>query len=183
MPVSALLTAEDLTQTEQLRHLEVEAANLRLIKAMADRLAHEIGNAMVPLSTHQQLLGEKFRDAEFRKSLDLRAGRWRQARLPAASIRCVFWRGRTSRNRRLSRSNNSSRKPTRRRASISRRTRPQLQYENGGKPIVITGDRAALKHALAEIMLNALQANPKEPKIGVKLHTESQQRRRTGTGN
>jgi nitrogen fixation/metabolism regulation signal transduction histidine kinase len=46
-----------------------------------------------------------------------------------------------------------------------------LQWENGGKPIVITGDRAALKHALAEIMLNALQANPKEPKIGVKLHT------------
>ena len=70
VPVSALLTAEDLTQTEQLRHLEVEAANLRLIKAMADRLAHEIGNAMVPLSTHQQLLAEKFRDAEFRKSLD-----------------------------------------------------------------------------------------------------------------
>jgi signal transduction histidine kinase len=69
-PVSALLTAEDLTQTEQLRHLEVEAANLRLIKAMADRLAHEIGNAMVPLSTHQQLLREKYRDAEFRKSLD-----------------------------------------------------------------------------------------------------------------
>ena len=48
----------------------------------------------------------------------------------------------------------------------------QLKYENGGKPIVVTGDRAALKHALAEIMLNALQANPKEPKIGVRLHTE-----------
>jgi nitrogen fixation/metabolism regulation signal transduction histidine kinase len=47
----------------------------------------------------------------------------------------------------------------------------QLQCDDGGKPIVITGDRAALKHALAEIMLNALQANPKEPKIGVRLHT------------
>ena len=38
---------------------------------MADRLAHEIGNAMVPLSTHQQLLAEKFADPEFRESLDL----------------------------------------------------------------------------------------------------------------
>ena len=47
VPVSALLTAEDITQTEHLRLLEVEAANLRLIKSMADRLAHEIGNAMV----------------------------------------------------------------------------------------------------------------------------------------
>lgn len=40
IPVSALLTADDLTQTEQLRKLEVEAANLRLIKTMADRMAH-----------------------------------------------------------------------------------------------------------------------------------------------
>jgi two-component system sensor kinase FixL len=48
---------------------------------------------------------------------------------------------------------------------------PPLQFDNSGKSVVITGDRAALKHALAEIMLNALQANPKEPKIGVTLLT------------
>jgi len=47
----------------------------------------------------------------------------------------------------------------------------QLQLEDGGKPIVITGDRAALKHALSEIFLNALQANPKEAKIVVRLKT------------
>ncbi len=70
VPVSALLTAEDLTQTEQLRKLEVEAENLRLVKSMADRMAHEIGNTMVPLSTHQQLLAEKYDDKEFRESLD-----------------------------------------------------------------------------------------------------------------
>jgi signal transduction histidine kinase len=35
----------------------------------------------------------------------------------------------------------------------------------------VTGDRAALKHALAEIMLNALQANLKNPHVGVKLLT------------
>ena len=70
VPVSALLTADDLTQVEQLRRLEVEAANLRLIKSMADRLAHEIGNALVPLATHQQLLAEKYKDREFRESLD-----------------------------------------------------------------------------------------------------------------
>ena len=119
VPVSALLTAEDLTQTEQLRHLEVEAANLRLIKAMADRLAHEIGNAMVPLSTHQQLLGEKFRDAEFRKSLDHRAGRWRQARLALAQSNAFSGARRANRNRRRFPSNNSSRRLIRRRASIN----------------------------------------------------------------
>src|SRR6202012_4904571 len=69
LPGSALLTADDLTQTEQLRKLELEASSLRLVRQMADRMAHEIGNAMVPLSTHQQLLAEKYNDKEFRKSL------------------------------------------------------------------------------------------------------------------
>ena len=45
----------------------------------------------------------------------------------------------------------------------------QLKFENNGKPLVVSGDRAALKHALSEIMLNALQANLKSPQIGVKL--------------
>jgi len=54
-----------------LQRLEIETANLRLIKNMADRLTHEIGNAMVPLSTHQQLLADKWKDAEFRASLDV----------------------------------------------------------------------------------------------------------------
>jgi len=39
-PATALLIADDLTQTEQLRRLEVETSNLRLIRTMADRLAH-----------------------------------------------------------------------------------------------------------------------------------------------
>jgi len=49
----------------------------------------------------------------------------------------------------------------------------QLKYENGDSPVLLTGDRAALKHALAEVMLNALQANPADPKIGVRLHAET----------
>src|SRR5688572_10631342 len=70
LPTSVLLVVEDQTQSEHLKHLEIEAANLRLVRTMADRLAHEVGNALVPLSTHQQLLGDKFRDPEFRASLD-----------------------------------------------------------------------------------------------------------------
>ena len=51
----------------------------------------------------------------------------------------------------------------------------QLKYENGAKPMVLTGDRAALKHALAEVMLNALQANPADPKIGVRFQAQAGQ--------
>src|SRR5471032_265305 len=170
VPISALLTADDLTQAEQLRNLEAEAANLRLIRSMADRMAHEIGNAMVPLSTHQQLLVEKYKDKEFRDSLDhaLADGVKRVSRL-VSQMRFLAREGHieqeaVSVGKLCNEFYLEARKPP-------TAENAQLQLEDGGKPIVITGDRAALKHALAEIFLNALQANPKEPKILVRLKT------------
>ena len=172
VPVSVLLTADDLTQIEQLRRLEVEAANLRLIKSMADRLAHEIGNALVPLATHQQLLAEKYRDREFRESLDqaLADGVKRVTRL-INQMRFLAREGHIELEtftvgKLIEEAYQEARKHQSAEAG-------KLQFETAGKPVVITGDRAALKHALAEIMLNALQANPKEPKIGVTLHTDA----------
>ena len=49
---------------------------------------------------------------------------------------------------------------------------PRLDYKNGTEPIIVKGDRAALKHAFSEIILNALQANPADPKIGVRVHAD-----------
>jgi nitrogen-specific signal transduction histidine kinase/CheY-like chemotaxis protein len=169
VPVSALLTAEDITQTEHLRRLEVEAANLRLIKAMADRLAHEIGNAMVPLSTHQQLLAEKYSDKEFRKSL---------GQAMADGVKRV--------NRLLNQMRFLARDERYERTAFPieplleeayQEARRHLSSENskwefknsGGQSVIVAGDRVSLKHAFAEIMLNALQANLKEPKIQVRL--------------
>jgi len=170
VPVSALLTADDLTQTEQLQHLEVEAANLRLIKTMADRLAHEVGNAMVPLSTHQQLLGERFKDKEFRESLDhAMADSVKRVTRLVSQMRFLAREGH------LDQEVFTVEKLVEEAYQEARKLQPaeaaQLKCENGGKPITITGDRSALKHALAEIMLNALQANPKTPVIDVRLHT------------
>jgi signal transduction histidine kinase/DNA-binding NarL/FixJ family response regulator len=171
-PALALLMVEDLTQNEQLRRLEIEAANLRLIKAMADRLAHEVGNAMVPLSTHQQLLAEKYRDAEFRASLDsaLADGVKRVTRL-------------INQMRFLARDAVATQEafpvaPLIEEAyQEARKHQPakagQLKCESAGKPVVFTGDRAALKYALTEVLINALQANPADPKIGVRLQAES----------
>jgi nitrogen-specific signal transduction histidine kinase/CheY-like chemotaxis protein len=171
VPVSALLTAEDLTQTEQLRKLEVEAENLRLIKSMADRMAHEIGNTMVPLSTHQQLLAEKYDDKEFRESLDhaLADGVKRVTRL-VNQMRFLAREGHIEQQtfpvgKLIEDAYQEARKHQPGEAA-------KLQYENGGKSVNITGDRAALKHALSEVMLNALQANPKTPTVDVRLHTE-----------
>jgi nitrogen-specific signal transduction histidine kinase/CheY-like chemotaxis protein len=175
VPVSALLTADDLTQSEQLRKLEVETTNLRLIKSMADRLAHEIGNAMVPISTHQQLLGEKFKDKEFRESLDqaLAEGVRRVSRL-ISQMRFLARDGFIEQEVfPVEKLIEDAYQEARKHQSADT---PQLKFDNGGKPVVISGDRAALKHALAEIMLNALQANPKAPAIDVHLHAETNAR-------
>ena len=170
VPVSALLTAEDLTQTEQLQKLEVEAENLRLVKSMADRMAHEIGNTMVPLSTHQQLLAEKYGDKEFRESLDhaLADGVKRVTRL-VSQMRFLAREGH------IEQQTFPVGKLIEDAYQEARKYLPgdavTLQYEKTRKAINLTGDRAALKHALSEIMLNALQANPKTPTVDVRLHT------------
>ena len=170
VPSSALLTADDLSQSEQLRKLEVETANLRLIRTMADRMAHEIGNAMVPLSTHQQLLSEKFGDKEFRESLDHAMGEGvkRVSRL-------------INQMRFLARDGYIEQEPFAVEKLVEEayaeavKQQPadgaQLKMDKTGKPVIVTGDRPALKHALCEIMLNALQANPKGARIGVTLLT------------
>jgi hypothetical protein len=46
------------------------ASKQTLSKMLLASICIDIGNAMVPLSTHQQLLADKWRDAEFRASLD-----------------------------------------------------------------------------------------------------------------
>jgi len=172
LPESALLIAEDQTQREQIQRLEIETANLRLVKTMAERLAHEIGNSLVPLSTHQQLLARKYDDPEFRASLEVAL---------------------TDGVKRISRLIDQMRFLARD-AAVTRETFPlsplveeayqeavkyqavksaQLKYNSPSQPVTMAGDRASLKHALAEVMLNALQANPASSKIVVRMQSET----------
>ena len=172
LPASALLVAEDLTQSEQLHHLEVEAANLRLVKNMSVRLANEIGNALVPFSVHQQLLGEKWKDAEFRASLNtaLAEGVKRIMRL-------------VTQMKFLAREDVEAQEAfplvplieeayQEARAYQPSKT-PQFKCDSPSKPIVLSGNRPALKYALTEVILNGLQANASDPRIGVRLHEEA----------
>lgn len=175
LPNAALLVVEDHTQAEALRRLESEASNLRLVRNMADRIAHEVGNAMVPISTHQQLIGERFKDPEFRASLD---------HAMSESVKRVSRL--VSQMRYLARD-----------AVLNRETVPlaqlideayreaqkyqpvkaaKLTYDNGAHPVIVSGDRQALRHALAEVLLNALQANAADAKVAVRSQTESDSR-------
>jgi signal transduction histidine kinase len=127
---------------------------------------------MVPLSTHQQLLADKWKDAEFRASLDLAMadGVKRVTRL-INQMRFL------ARDSLISQESFPIAPLIEEAYQEACKYQPaksaQLRYDQAGKPIILNGDRAALKHALAEVMLNALQANPTDPKIGVRLQTES----------
>jgi signal transduction histidine kinase/ActR/RegA family two-component response regulator len=171
IPDSALLVVEDCTQAEQLRHLELETANLRLLRTMAERLSHEIGNALVPLSTHQQLLAEKYRDPAFRASLDVALGEGvkRITRL----INQVRFLARDAVTNKeaiplVSLVEEAFHEAQKHQVAKSAR----LQYEHENQPIIVAGDRAALKQALAEIMINALQANPADARIKVSMEPD-----------
>jgi signal transduction histidine kinase len=172
LPRAALLVAEDHTQAEALRKLENEASNLRLVKSMADRIAHEVGNAMVPIATHQQLLTERFKDQEFRASLDhaMSEGVKRVSRL-INQMRYL------ARDAVLSREAVPLSQLIEEAYREAQKHQPaksgKLNYENGTHPIILSGDRQALRHALAEVFLNALQANTSDAKVAVSAQTES----------
>jgi signal transduction histidine kinase/DNA-binding NarL/FixJ family response regulator len=168
LPTSVLLVVEDQTQSEHLKRLEIEAANLRLVRTMADRLAHEVGNALVPLSTHQQLLSDKFRDPEFRTSLDhaLADSVKRISRL-INQMRFLAREGAANRESMplsdlIVEAFQDAQKHQQAKAS-------KLKQEGATEqPIIVAGDHAALRHAFSEVFLNALQANPSDPRIAVK---------------
>ena len=168
-PDSALMVIEDRTQMEQLHQLELETTNLRLVKSMADRLAHEIGNALVPISTHQQLIADQYLDPDFRASLDiaLADGVKRISRF----LNQMRFLARDS----LAAEEKFPLGPLVEEAFREAQTHQPaqsalLKYDDAShQPTIVSGDRAALKHAFLEVFLNALQANPTDPKISVRL--------------
>ncbi|MGB8355575.1 MAG: ATP-binding protein [Chthoniobacteraceae bacterium] len=165
---AALLLIEDVTDMEKNQRLEVEASNLRLVKSMAEHLAHEIGNSLVPVSTHQQLLAEKYDDPEFRASFSdaLASGVKRISRL---ANQMIF----------LARDKSEFVDKIRISELIVEALREAHLYHTGKivspnfktseEPWTVAGDYKALKHAFSEVMLNALQANPKDPNVSVRI--------------
>ncbi|MBI3867535.1 MAG: hypothetical protein HY299_03305 [Verrucomicrobia bacterium] len=167
LPSSALLVLEDRTQSEQIKRLEVEAANLRLVRTMADRLAHEIGNALVPISTHQQLLPTRHKDPEFRVSLEnaLASGVKRIGRLVNQMVFLAHDHPMSMESLPLAPLIEEAFKEAQRHLPIQTAT---LRQSNESATAVVIGDRPALRHALTEVFINAMQANPADAKVAAR---------------
>jgi nitrogen-specific signal transduction histidine kinase/DNA-binding NarL/FixJ family response regulator len=167
---AALLIIEDMTEHERAQRLEIEASNLRLVKSMAEHLAHEIGNSLVPLSTHQQLLKESIDDPEFQESLSnvLASGVKRISRLANQMVFLAReWQADFHESMPISDliveafHEAHTFHPGKKLA--------QLQFNKDISPWRVAGDHKALRHAFSEIILNALQANPDDPNVTVHL--------------
>jgi len=154
---AALLVIENITSIEHAKVLEVEASNLRLITTMAEHLAHEIGNSVVPLSTHQQLLDAGMNDEEFRTSLSeaLGGGVKRITRL--ANQMMFLARGKTDFGDQI-RVHELINEAFREAYVYHTGKPPETGIADGMEKLTIAGDHKALRHAFSEVLLNALQA-------------------------
>jgi signal transduction histidine kinase/DNA-binding NarL/FixJ family response regulator len=167
---AALLVLDDITEHERAVQLEVEANKLRLVRQMAWHLAHEIGNALTPISTLQQIVEEDIVDAEQRKELAVEAGK-SMRRIQRLTQQMNFlsrdWDGKGGETVKIAELVESAYHeahtfhPGKRIASL------EIDRSN---PATVTGDTKALRHAFSELMLNALQANPDKPAVTVRIH-------------
>ena len=169
-PNAALLVLDDITEHERATRLEMEAGNLRLIRQMSWHLAHEIGNAVTPVSTMQQLLEIQGDDAEVRKEL---------SGVLASSVRRITRL--TQQMTFLSREWDGKMGDTVKIADLiegayqdannyqSTKQKIALNMDRSKTPWSIAGDTKALRHAFSELLLNALQANPDNPLITVRI--------------
>jgi signal transduction histidine kinase/DNA-binding NarL/FixJ family response regulator len=171
-PTAALLVVEDCAPADRIRHLEIETANLRLVQQMAERLAHEIGNAVVPISTHQQLFKERISDPDFQQSLAgaMEEGVKRVSRL-VEQMRFLA-RDRASRMESVP-VKQLIEEAFREARGYHPSATVLLQFESAGEPLSISCDRQGLQHAFAEIILNALQANTQSCQVHVRARTET----------
>lgn len=165
---AVLLLVDDFSEHERAQQLQIESANLRLVATIAEHLAHEIGNALVPISTHQQLLHEKWSDPEFRDSLDetLAQGTRRIARL--AKQLSFLSRDQLDRKDTISAAKLVEEAFTEAQASQPEK-KVRLMLEKAEETYQLTGNRAALRHALTEVLINSLQATPEDPQAKVRL--------------
>lgn len=169
---AVLMLMDDFSQIERNQRLEIEASTLRLIKAMAEGLAHEIGNCLVPLATHQQLLRKKIGDPDFILSLDnaMSDGVRRVSRLSNQML--FLTRDAIGRSEAIA-VNQMIEESFREVQAWLNEKNALLVLEGGSRNFRTRGHLPALKHAIFELILNALQANPAEPKIQVRLSSEN----------
>ena len=163
---AALMLVEDETQSEQAQKLAIENSNLRLIQSMAEHLAHEIGNSLVPISTHQQLLAEKVVDQDALSSLH--AVNESVKRIQRLARQMTFLSGESVAECESVALADLFPAAFEDAARHAREKNGFLHWETDPPGLRIWGDPVALRQALSEVMLNALQSESANPQVTVR---------------
>jgi signal transduction histidine kinase len=166
-PGSAILVViDDVTERERCRQVEAEAAQNGLVRSMAEHLAHEIGNTLVPLSTGQQLMASGTADAETQKGLETvfadsvkriarltgqmqflsREGLRRRDDVPVGTLMDEAFRDAV--------------------AKLPKHT-ASLDVKGVDEALTVVGEKAGLKQVFSEILLNSLQASTADQRLVV----------------
>jgi signal transduction histidine kinase/ActR/RegA family two-component response regulator len=169
-PNAALLVLDDITEHERASRLELEAGKLRLVRQMSWHLAHEIGNAVTPVSTMQQILDIQGEDADVRKELSgVLAGSVK--RITRLTQQMTFlsrdWDGKSGDSVKLTELIEGAYQDASNYQPVKKKT--ALNMDKARAPWKISGDTKALRHAFSELLINALQANPDNPTITIRM--------------
>ncbi|MBA3849609.1 MAG: hypothetical protein C0502_06390 [Opitutus sp.] len=170
LPQTAMLLLEDFTKIRAAQRAEIESSNLKLISLIARRFAHEIRNALVPLTTHAQLFDSEIGQEDFRASLKEALNRETQ-RIQRFTDQMLL----------LARSDQppSELAPLEDilRASFEKSrayagSDAELEIKSTLPPVMLRCNRSSLAHAFQEIFLNGLQAGSGEDRrLTVSLST------------
>jgi nitrogen fixation/metabolism regulation signal transduction histidine kinase len=173
MPVSALLIAEDLTRSEQLRKAELENAQLRQVRHSSETLAKGIGNDLVPMQVGQELMAEELSRKTPRSDVLAAVNTSWRGSIQRINRRVVQWRY-------LALETLPEGKPVQLKPLIEEAYKEACKHHQSKKDVSfnvettpkaeVSCDREALKVALTEVVINALQeANPEDPKVGISI--------------
>ena len=160
-----MVVVEDFTQIEAAKHYDIESSKTKLISLIAKRFAHEIRNSLVPLTTHQQLLDQEYANEDFRHSLK-QALETETGRIQRFTDQMLF----------LAQPSLSLTDVAELPALIDESFQA-VRTQFGGRPTlevkceianpVVRCDRHSLKHAVGEVLANAIQANTEDPVVNV----------------
>jgi signal transduction histidine kinase/DNA-binding response OmpR family regulator len=156
LPQTAMLLLEDFTQVRAAQRAEIESSNLKLTSLIARRFAHEIRNALVPLTTHAQLFDAEIGQEEFRASLKESLARETQRiqRFTEQMLLLARSEERPTEIVALEDILRSSFEKSRQYAGGE----AELEIKSSLPKVLLRCNRTSLAHAFQEIFLNGLQS-------------------------
>lgn len=143
-----------------------------VIDRMAEHLSHEIGNALAPVSVHQQLLAENSDDPAFRESL-AHVLDFCVRRVSRLSRQLLYVSHKDFQRRKRVFLSQLLQEAYRDASAYAENAPPELEY-SGHAGIEVVCDPQAMRHAFAELLHNGLQSDPEHPRVAVALDIAGQ---------